>query len=103
MMGIQHLSMKMRIACSSLVYRKSLKLSKTALGRTTVGHVVNLLSNDVSKFDQGFVLAHFIWIGPIEAGIGTYLLWQEIKLAALFGTMFLLSFVPIQGKTLNCL
>ncbi|KAJ8923964.1 hypothetical protein NQ315_006740 [Exocentrus adspersus] len=96
MMALQHLSMKLRIACSSVVYRKILKLSRTALGNTTVGQLINLLSNDVSKFDQGFVLAHFVWVGPIQVAVGTWLLHKEIGVAALFGVGFLVSFVPLQ-------
>ncbi|XP_060535204.1 probable multidrug resistance-associated protein lethal(2)03659 isoform X2 [Cylas formicarius] len=97
LMSQQHLSMKMRVACSSLIYRKALRLSKTALGKTTVGQMVNLLSNDLSRFDQSFVLAHFAWVGPIQVAVGTWLLYREIGMAALFGVIFLLSFVPLQG------
>lgn len=98
MMALQHISMKLRVACSSAVYRKILRLSRTALGNTTVGQMVNLLSNDVSKFDQGFVLAHFIWVGPIQVAVGTWLLYRVIGMASLFGVAFLVTFVPLQSE-----
>lgn len=57
---------RMRIACSAAIYRKSLRMSKRAITQTSAGNVVNLLSNDVSRLDYGFIFVHFIWILPIQ-------------------------------------
>jgi len=59
---------KMRIACSAAIYRKSLRMSKRAVTQTSAGNVVNLLSNDVSRLDYGFIYVHFIWILPVQGG-----------------------------------
>lgn len=98
MMGVLHLGMKMRVACCSLIYRKALKLSKTALGQTTVGQLVNLLSNDVNRFDVAVIFAHQLWIGPLETVVVTYLMYLQVGWAALIGVAFLLMFVPLQSK-----
>lgn len=97
MMGVLHLGMKMRVACCSLIYRKSLKLSKTSLGETTVGQVVNLLSNDVNRFDVALIFAHQLWIGPVETVICTYLMFLYVGWSAVIGVVFLLMFIPLQS------
>lgn len=73
-----HLGMKMRVALCSMIYRKSLRLSKNALGETTVGQVVNLLSNDVGRLDIAIIFLHFLWVGPIETIAVTYLMYSKV-------------------------
>lgn len=97
MMAILHMGMKFRVACCSLIYRKSLRLSKTALGETTVGQVVNLLSNDVNRFDVAVIFLHYLWIGPLSTVLITYLMWLEISWAAVVGVGVMLAFIPLQA------
>ena len=85
-----HTGMKLRVVSCSLLYRKAPKLSNTALGQTTVGQMVNLLSNDVNRcnndsttdflcrFDLSVLFNHYLWCGPLQLVIVTVLLYQRI-------------------------
>ncbi|KAJ8684448.1 hypothetical protein QAD02_020240, partial [Eretmocerus hayati] len=97
MMAILHMGMKMRVACCTLIYRKSLKLSRTALGETTVGQAVNLLSNDVNRFDVATIFLHYLWIGPLETVIVMCVMYNEVQESAIIGVATLLMFIPLQG------
>lgn len=91
--------MKVRLATCSLIYRKALKLSNTALGNTSVGKVVNLLSNDVSRFDIVSVFIHSMWIAPLLTIIVGVLLYREVGYAGLIGMLVIAIVTPIQSFT----
>ncbi|XP_051862486.1 probable multidrug resistance-associated protein lethal(2)03659 isoform X2 [Drosophila albomicans] len=97
MLGLLHLGMKMRVALCSLVYRKALRLSRTSLGDTTVGQVVNLLSNDVGRFDTVLINVHYLWVAPLELIVVTYFMYDQIGVSALFGVAVMLLFLPLQA------
>lgn len=97
MMAIFHMGMKIRVACCSLIYRKALKMSLKALSETTAGQVVNLMANDVNRFDVAVVFLHYLWIGPIETMVVTYFMWEEVGVSAAIGVASLLLFIPLQG------
>lgn len=97
MLSQLHVGMKLRVAMCSMIYRKALKLSKTALGDTTAGQVVNLLSNDVGRLDLSVIFLHYLWVGPVETIVVTYLMYREIELSSLVGVAFMLLFIPLQA------
>ncbi|EAL40499.2 AGAP012467-PA [Anopheles gambiae str. PEST] len=89
--------MKVRIAVCSVIYRKALRLSRTALGDTAPGKVVNLLSNDVNRFDIVSVFLHSMWSAPLLAIIIGVLLYLEIGVAGLIGMIVIFIVTPIQS------
>jgi len=76
---------------------QALRLSQGSLGRTTIGQMVNLLSNDVNRFDQATIFIHYLWVGPLQTAIVTVILWYYFGPSCLAGLSVLLLFVPFQG------
>ncbi|XP_031637635.1 multidrug resistance-associated protein 4-like, partial [Contarinia nasturtii] len=87
--------MKVRVAISSLLYRKTLRLAQKALTNTSPGKLANLLSNDLQRFNR--LLIHPLWVAPVATIIATYILWTEIRWAAIFGIIVIFLLVPIQS------
>lgn len=96
MLSQMHVGMKMRIAACSMIYRKTLRLTRNALGDTTAGQVVNLLSNDVARLEMSILFVHYLWVGPLQVLVVTIIMYTQIGISAIFGVLFLLAFVPLQ-------
>jgi hypothetical protein len=60
------------------------------------GRVINLLSNDFSKFDIALAFLHDLWKGPFETILLGFLIYREVGISGVFGILFILSFIPIQ-------
>ncbi|KAI8485108.1 Multidrug resistance-associated protein 4 [Branchiostoma belcheri] len=100
------MGMRTRVGCSSLIYRKVLRLGSEGLRQSSTGQIVNMLSNDVQRFDQAFIFPDFLWIGPLQTVAILSLLWHEMGPSCLTGLLFVLLTIPIQsylGKRLSTL
>ncbi|KAM3966456.1 LOW QUALITY PROTEIN: ATP-binding cassette subfamily C member 4-like [Aphomia sociella] len=98
-MYCQQFGMKLRVATSSLMFRKIMRMNNGSLGETTAGKVVNLLSNDLQRFDLAFLFLHYVWIIPLQLAAVCYLGFMQAGYAALIGLAALIIIaVPIQGK-----
>ncbi|KAJ8252922.1 hypothetical protein GJAV_G00207050 [Gymnothorax javanicus] len=93
---VQRSGMKIRVAMCHMIYKKALCLSSTAMGKTTTGQIVNLLSNDVNRFDEVTIFLHFLWAGPLQAAAVIGLLWNEIGPSCLAGMAVLVILMPMQ-------
>lgn len=94
-------SMKIKVACTSLIYEKILRMSVCTVSDGLNGQAVNLISNDVATFDYATCFLQELWVGPVEAGIMGYFIYREIGYSGLVGIVVMLAFIPLQGKKRN--
>lgn len=90
------IGMHIRVACTGLLFDKSLSLGPTAFVKTTTGQVVNLLSGDVFRWEDLAPFAPYVWNAPLEALVVLYLIYRQIGVAAFFGFAVLLLMLPSQ-------
>ncbi|KAG8004595.1 Multidrug resistance-associated protein 4 [Nibea albiflora] len=93
---VQGAGMRIRVAVCHMIYRKALGLSSESMGQTTTGQIVNLLSNDVNRFDEVTFNLHYLWIAPLETVAVIALLWYEIGPSCLAGVAGLCLMLPLQ-------
>ncbi|CAG9767622.1 unnamed protein product [Ceutorhynchus assimilis] len=96
MMAALHVGMRVRVACCSLIYRKALRIRLTDLGGKTVGNTVNLMSNDVNRFDFSPPFLHYLWIAPLQAGLIAVFIYFEMGISAFYGMIAVAIIMPIQ-------
>ncbi|KAF2890768.1 hypothetical protein ILUMI_15405 [Ignelater luminosus] len=87
---INEMSFKVRIACSSLLYRKCLRLNEASMDKCANGLVVTLLTKDVSQFEGAFDMMVVLINGILQTILLTYLTYREIGVATFCGLGFML-------------
>ncbi|XP_017023787.2 probable multidrug resistance-associated protein lethal(2)03659 [Drosophila kikkawai] len=88
---------KLRLALSGLIYRKVLQVSKSSSNDGLRGRAINILSNDLGRFDVALCFLHDTWKGPMESLIIGFLMYRQIGISAVIGVSFMLSFIPLQA------
>lgn len=89
---------KMRVACSGLIYQKALRIPKSSSEDGQTGKIINLLSNDLAKFDEGLIQIHDLWGSPLRAVIFFTFIYMEIGSSSFVGLLFLAGFIPIKSR-----
>lgn len=62
---------------------------------------MNLLSNDVYRFDAMSMFLNAMWTAPLLVVTVGYLLWLEVQWAGMFGLLVVFIIVPIQSNKNN--
>lgn len=67
------------------------------MGEGTAGQAINLMSNDVSRFDWLMSFTHDIWRSPLGSLIATYFIFTQVSYSGLIGMGILVLFMPFQA------
>ncbi|KAK3795778.1 hypothetical protein RRG08_031859 [Elysia crispata] len=94
--GTARIGMRARVSSCALIYQKSLRLSNKSLKESSVGHVVNLMSNDVARFDWITMSFHFLWVGPTQCLVALIYLWYRLGPEVMAALVMILLLMPTQ-------
>ncbi|KAH1021181.1 hypothetical protein HUJ04_010728 [Dendroctonus ponderosae] len=100
---IQQISIRMRTAFCSLVYRKALKLTPTAMNEISLGNVITVITKDVMIFERNIMLFNDVWIEIIRLAVVSFLIYNKMGWAGLVGVGVLFTIVPVQIYIAKCI
>jgi ATP-binding cassette subfamily C (CFTR/MRP) protein 4 len=102
--SVMRMGLQVKVAVTTAVYRKILKLSVAHTSST--GRITNLIVNDVQKFEDAAIWLHFVWYdlpdllmlrsAPIELLLTWYFIYSFIGLASLAPLLTLIFLFPLQ-------
>ena len=93
-----HILLNCRKIIQFSLHFQALRLSKTALGTTPPGKIINLMASDVERFTWAFYFINYIWIAPLLALIVGVILYMKIGNFAFVGIATILVVTVVQGK-----
>lgn len=91
------MGIRIRNALSGIIYGHSLSVNITSFYQTNSSRTINLIANDVAKFDYLWQTGHFLWAAPLEGIITFFIMCRLIGVlttALAFSVLILL--IPMQ-------
>ncbi|KAF9551899.1 hypothetical protein BGW38_009518, partial [Lunasporangiospora selenospora] len=89
--------LRVKAGLTSMIYRKSLKLSPRARREATVGEISNHMAVDVSRICEGIAQATLVISSPFEVAIGMWLLYRQLGPSCFMGLGVVILMTPVQG------
>lgn len=90
-----HCGVFVRTAVSTLLYRKSLKVSAAGRATTSTGQVVNMMSNDTMQLQRFLQFIGLTMVAPIQIVVALYLIFQQVGNATWVGVAYMVLLAPI--------
>ncbi|CAG9831238.1 unnamed protein product [Diabrotica balteata] len=95
--GCSFIGMRARVATSSLIQKKVLRLSQTSLKRISLCRLNKLLTEDVKSIEAAAPYLHYLYITPVQFISSAYILYTFSGVASCVGLIFMLLVSIPQG------
>jgi hypothetical protein len=76
---LNHCAVFVRTAASTLLYRKSLRVSAAGRAKTSTGQVVNMMSNDTQQLQRFLQFAGMILVAPLQIIVALVLVYRQVS------------------------
>ncbi|CAL4110031.1 unnamed protein product, partial [Meganyctiphanes norvegica] len=90
-------TVRIRTAVVTAIYRKALKISNSSRKGSTVGEIVNLMAVDSQRLMDLTMYINMLWSAPVQISLAIYFLYQILGPSVFAGLAVMILLVPING------
>ncbi|KAF5736367.1 putative mgatp-energized glutathione s-conjugate pump [Tripterygium wilfordii] len=94
--NVMRVGFRLRSTLVAAIFRKSLRLTHESRQNFPSGKITNMITTDANSLQQICQQLHVLWSAPFRIVISMVLLYQQLGVASLLGSLILVLMVPIQ-------
>ncbi|WJX30575.1 Multidrug resistance-associated protein 9 [Trifolium repens] len=88
---------RLRSTLVAAIFRKSLRLTHESRKNFSMGKLMNMITTDANALQQICEQLHGLWSAPFQIIIAMVLLYQQLGVASLVGSLILVLIIPLQA------
>lgn len=96
MQNVWRVGFRLRSTLVAAIFHKSLRLTHEARKNFPSGKITNMITTDTTALQQICQQLHILWSAPFRIVISMVLLYQQLGVASLLGSIILVLMVPLQ-------
>ncbi|XP_020536049.1 ABC transporter C family member 2 isoform X2 [Jatropha curcas] len=94
--NVMRTGFRLRSTLVAAIFRKSLRLTHESRKNFPSGKITNMITTDANALQQICQQLHGLWSAPFRITMAMVLLYQQLGVASLLGSLILVLMVPIQ-------
>ncbi|KAL5715506.1 Canalicular multispecific organic anion transporter 1 [Ranunculus cassubicifolius] len=99
--NVMRVGFRLRATLVASVFRKTLRLTNEGRKKFASGKITNLMTTDAEALQQITQQLHALWSAPFRIIVAIFLLYKELGVASLIGSLMLVLMFPIQALVIR--
>uniref|UniRef100_A0A5B6ZCD8 ABC-type xenobiotic transporter n=1 Tax=Davidia involucrata TaxID=16924 RepID=A0A5B6ZCD8_DAVIN len=95
-LNVMRVGFRLRSTLVAAIFRKSLRITHEGRKKFPSGKITNMMTTDANALQQICQQLHNLWSAPFRIIIAVVLLYQQLGVASLLGSLMLVLMFPIQ-------
>ncbi|KAK9936892.1 hypothetical protein M0R45_013714 [Rubus argutus] len=92
---------RLRSTLVAAVFRKSIRITHEGRKKFPTGKITNMMSTDANALQQICQQLHGLWSAPFRIIVAMVLLFQQLGVASLIGSLMLVLTIPVQTTVIS--
>ncbi|XP_051129037.1 ABC transporter C family member 12-like isoform X2 [Andrographis paniculata] len=95
--NVMRVGFRLRSTLVAAIFRKSLRLTHEGRKQFPSGKITNMITTDANALQQICQQLHGLWSSPFRITMAMALLYQQLGVASLIGSLMLILMIPLQA------